>query len=333
MTTIKDVAKLAGVSVSTASYALNGKGNVKPETKMKVLEAAKQLNYQKNGLAMDLKKSKTKTIALILSDLSGPYYSELIKGVQEVTMANGYDLIACSSIGGKDSTAIKFLTEKRVDGVIILAHNISDEVIMASSRDGFPIIVLDRFLEDQHIISVLVNNTQGAYQATKYLIEQGHRDIAFISGPSNSVDSINRMKGYQQALEEYDIAYQSKWTFTGNFTREGGYHATKLLIMQGDLPTAVFYANDEMALGGYQAFEEMGIKIPDDISVMGFDDIQIAQYLNPPLTTVKQPKYEAGTLAAHLLFQAFDNQEINRRYDLSTDLVIRGSVAKPQNLI
>ena len=142
--TIKDVAKLAGVALSTASYALNGSKKVSQDTVKKVLDAAKQLNYQKNGIASDLKRTKTNTIALILSDLSGPYYSDLIRGVQEVTMANGYDLIACSSIGGAQSTAAKFLKENRVDGAIILAHNISDGVILESAREGFPIVVLDR---------------------------------------------------------------------------------------------------------------------------------------------------------------------------------------------
>ncbi|RLQ96609.1 LacI family DNA-binding transcriptional regulator [Falsibacillus albus] len=328
MATIKDVAKMAGVAVSTASYALNNTNKVSPATRKKVFEAAKQLNYQKNGLASDLKKTNTNTIALILSDLSGPFYSELIKGVQDVTMANGYDLIACSSIGGNQSTAVKFLKEKRVDGVIILAHNISDDIILDSAREGFPIVVLDRKLENEHVLHVEVDNVHGGYLATEYLIEQGHEEIAYISGPYNSHDNELRFEGYMEALKNHHLPYQSKWKISGDFTREGGYKATKMLIAQGDLPQAVFYANDEMALGGMQAFSEKGISIPEDISIIGFDDIQLSEYLSPPLTTIRQPKYEAGALAVHSVFQELAKEKVDRYYKLSTELIERKSVKR-----
>ena len=330
LATIKDVAQLAGVAVSTASIALNGKDKVSEETKRKVMEAAKELNYQKNGAAMDLKRNNTKTIALILMDLSGPFYSELIKGVQEVSLANGYDLIACSSLGGHDSTAIKFLREKRVDGVIILAHNVSDDIIQLSSRAGFPIVLLDRHLEGNYLLNVQVDNEQGGYMATKHLIERGHKKIAYISGSKFSHDNEMRFKGYKRAIADHNITYTEKWNISGNFTREGGYLATKTLVAQGDLPTALFYANDEMAIGGMKALEEKGINIPNDICVIGFDDIQIAEYVSPPLTTVRQPKYEMGTLAAHILFQSMDGELKQKDYKLSTELVIRASCGTNQ---
>jgi LacI family transcriptional regulator len=328
MATIKDVAKLAGVSVSTVSYALNGSTKVSLETKRKVEEAARKLNYQKNGFASDLKKAKTDTLALILSDLSGPFYSELIKGVQKVSMVNGYDLIACSSIGGPNSTALKFLKEKRVDGAIVLANNISDEIIVESARERFPIVLLDRHLDGDFVINVEVDNYHGGFLATEYLIKNGHREIAYISGPPDSRDSDLRFEGYKKALRDNGLSYQSKWNISGDFTREGGYHATKMLIMQGNLPSAIFYANDEMAIGGLQVFEENGIKVPDEISVIGFDDIQLAQYVNPPLTTIRQPKYEMGALAVHLMFQVLNGQEVEKNYKLSTELVERQSVKK-----
>ncbi|TKD70871.1 LacI family DNA-binding transcriptional regulator [Pseudalkalibacillus hwajinpoensis] len=326
MATIKDVAKRAGVAVSTASYALNNIKKVSPATVKKVQDAARELNYQKNGFASDLKRTKTNTIALILKDLSGPYYSELIKGVQEVTMTNGFDLIACSSIGGSQSTAVKFLKEKRVDGAIILAHNITDEIIHESAREGFPIVVLDRNLNNDHIIQVEVDNTQGGYIATEHLIQNGHQEIAYISGPYDSHDNEMRFNGFQQALSANELRFQSRWKISGDFTREGGYRATKMLIAQGNLPTAAFYANDEMALGGIQAFRENNISIPEDISVIGFDDIQLSEYVSPPLTTIKQPKYEAGALAVHLIFQQLSLEKVDRYYKLPTELVERKSV-------
>lgn len=326
MATIKDVAKLAGVAISTASYALNDSGKVSQSTRDKVVLAAKELNYQKNGFASDLKRTKTNTIALILSDLSGPYYSELIKGVQDVATANGYDLIACSSIGGPQSTAVKFLKEKRVDGVIILAHNISDEITLESAREGFPLVVLDRKLKNEYVVHVEVDNLQGGYTATDYLIKKGHTQIAYISGPLNSHDNELRFEGFSKALIDNGLTYQSKWRLSGDFTREGGYKATKMLIAQRDLPEAVFYANDEMALGGMQAFNEKGISIPDDISIIGFDDIQLSEYVTPSLTTMKQPKYEAGALSMHLIFQMLSGEKVNHNYKLATELIERKSV-------
>ncbi|WP_404455232.1 LacI family transcriptional regulator [Virgibacillus necropolis] len=326
MATIKDVAKLAGVAISTASYALNNSTKVSQSTRKKVENAAKELNYQKNGFASDLKRTKTNTIALILSDLSGPYYSELIKGVQDVATTNGYDLIACSSIGGSQSTAVKFLKEKRVDGVIILAHNISDELTLESAREGFPLVVLDRKLKNEFVVHVEVDNVDGGYAATEHLIKKGHKQIAYINGPYNSHDNELRFEGFSRALKDNGLTYQSKWRLSGDFTREGGYRATKMLIAQNELPEAVFYANDEMAIGGIQAFRENGIKIPEDISVIGFDDIQLAEYITPPLTTMKQPKYEAGALSVHLIFQLLSGEKVNHSYKLSTELVERDSV-------
>ncbi|WP_181347166.1 LacI family DNA-binding transcriptional regulator [Thalassobacillus sp. CUG 92003] len=326
MATIKDVAKRAGVAVSTASYALNGVKKVSPATVAKVQKAAEDLNYQKNGIASDLKRTQTNTIALMLSDLSGPYYSELIKGVQEVTSANGYDLVACSSIGGEQSTAIKFLKEKRVDGVIVLAHNISDSMIVNAARENFPVVVLDRELESDHVLQVEVDNRHGGFLATEYLIHNGHQNIAYISGPYNSHDNNKRFQGYRSALEQYNITYQSKWKISGDFTRESGYRATKMLIAQHHLPEAVFYANDEMAIGGLQAFAEKGIAVPENVSIIGFDDIQLAEYVSPPLTTIRQPKYEAGALAVHLIFQLLTSESVDRHYNLATELIERQSV-------
>ncbi|ANA79854.1 transcriptional regulator, LacI family protein [Paenibacillus vortex V453] len=328
MATIKDVAKLAGVALSTASYALSGDSRVSSKTRSKVLDAARQLNYRKNGFAMDLKRSRTKTIALILTDLSGPYYSELIRSVQEVALTNGYDLIACSSMGGRDSTAVKFLREKRADGAIILAPNIRDEVLVETSGPQFPIVVMDRQLSSDYLLNVLVDGEQGGYTATRYLLENGHKHVAYISGSSDSYDNHLRYKGYLRALAEAGLEEQSKWRLSGNFVREGGYNATKMLIMQGSLPSAVFYGNDEMAIGGLKAFEECGISVPNDISVIGYDDIQLAEYVNPPLTTIRQPKSEAGSLAAHLLFQALAGESVKQSYMLTTDMMERASVGK-----
>lgn len=330
MATIKDVAKLAGVALSTASYAMNGDSKVSVKTREKVLEAAKQLNYQKNGFAMDLKRSRTNTIALILTDLSGPYYSELIRSIQDVTLSNNFDLIACSSMGGRDSTAVRFLLEKRVDGAIVLAQNITDEILLAAAGERFPIVVMDRLISGEGLINVVVDSEHGGYSATRYLIEKGHRSIAYISGPANSYDNALRYQGYLRAMGEAGLEEKTKWKLSGNFIREGGYKATKMMLMQGEMPSAVFYANDEMAIGGMNALEEEGISVPGDLSVIGFDDIQLAEYVQPSLTTIRQPMYESGSLAGHLLFQKLNGDAVNDFYKLKIELIERNS-AGPLN--
>lgn len=328
MATIKDIAKIVGVSISTVSYALNNDIKVSKKTRDKILAAARELNYQKNGIASDLKKSSTRTIALIVTDLAGPYYAELVKGVQEVTLSKGYDLLACSSVGGNSSTAVKFLTEKRVDGAIVLAHNISEDTIIQSARAKFPIVLLDRKVESDYVVSIEVDNEEGSYMAAEYLIRQGHRDIAYMSGQAISELHFMRLHGFERALQEHGLESKNKMHQFGLFNRENGYSMTKMLIAQGNLSSAIMYANDEMAIGGLQAFKEYGIKVPEDVSVVGFDDIELAQYVRPALTTVMQPKYERGALAAHLIFQMLEGENIESYYKLPTRLVSRDSVSE-----
>lgn len=324
MATIKDVAKLAAVSVSTASIALNGKTKVKHETRLRVLAAAKSLNYKKNGYAADLKKSKTKTLALIVDDLSGPFFSELIKGVQDVTLSQGYDLITCSATGGEDSAPTRFLLEKRTDGVIILAHDLKEETILQAAMEGFPIVLLDRQLDSDQIIHIHVDDEQGAYNAVQYLASLGHQAIAYVNGVPSATDETRRYRGFLKAMDEHGLKYEDRWRISGGFTEEGGYQATKMLIMQGDLPSAIFYGNDEMAIGGMKAFTEKGIKVPEDISIIGYDDILLSKYMTPALTTIHQPKYDMGSLAARLILRVLNGESVdNRQYTLDTSLVVR----------
>jgi LacI family transcriptional regulator len=236
--------------------------------------------------------------------------------------------LACSSIGEESSTAVKFLTEKRVDGAIVLAHNISEEIISISARKQFPIILLDRKVDNEYVVSIEVDNEKGSYMATECLIQQGHRDIAYISGQAAGGLHMSRLHGYERALEEHGLKCKSRMHQFGLFTRDNGYSMTKMLIAQGNLPNAIMYANDEMAIGGLKAFKENGIKVPADVSVIGFDDIELAQYVRPALTTVMQPKYERGALAAHLIFQILEGVEVENYYKFPTQLVLRDSVAQ-----
>lgn len=324
MATIKDVAKLAGVSSSTASYAINGDKRIQLSTRLKVLEAAKQLNYQKTRFAMDLKRNSTKTISLIIGSESGAYFSTLVQGITETVHANGYDLIMCSTIGGADSTANKFLKERRADGAIVISYSIPDEILIEASKAGIPIILLDRHIEGSDITSISIDNILGGGMATEYLIRKGHNQIGFI-GPKVAKSGQLRYYGYQEMLNKYGLKEQSKWVVhVDEFNVNGGMKATRSLLQQADLPMAIVYGNDSMAVGGMKIFKEAGIQVPEQISIIGFDDIDVAGYFS--LTTIKQPILEMGALAARLIFKAIAGEPLDPHYTVDIELIERASV-------
>jgi len=325
MVTIRDVAKKAGVSISTASYALNDSGPVSQETRQRVLKAAQELKYHPNANARHLRSSKTNTIGLIVSDLAGPFFSELIRGVQEKTLAADYDLMAISAIGGFDSTAAKFLKERRTDAIIIFAHNLDDGLIKSAARRDMPIVLIDRPIEGKYIINIKVDNFEGAYKATEYLISRGHEEIAYISGSEDSYDNKQRFEGYKAALEANGMKYNPDLIYRGNFVEAGGYAAAKLMISKGYVPRAIFAANDEMAIGAINAFGESGVKGGEDVAIIGFDDIRIARYVVPPLTTMRQPTYEIGCLAVNLVLRALAGDFPESKIMLPAELIIRRS--------
>jgi len=322
MATIKDVAKLAGVAVSTVSYALNNDAKISEETKKKILKAAEELNYYPSGAARNLKKQKSETIGLFLNDLSGPFYSQVVEGIQEVVASHGYNLIACSTYGGENSSAHRFLREKFVDGAIIMGSSIPDSLILSIAGETFPIVVLDRELNADYVHSVLIDNLQGAYDAVTHLIQMGRRKIGYLSGPSNNYDNIRRFEGYKKALEDNGVAFQPRMVMQGKYTEAGGYQAMKVLLASNQLPDAIFAGNDEMAIGAIRAMQEENMKVPDDIAIVGFDDIMLAAYVQPPLTTVRHSKYELGAIATQRVFYP---QKEENMIVLPTELVIRKS--------
>lgn len=325
MYTIKDVAKLAKVAVSTASYALNGTGKVSQETREKVLKAAEELGYRPNGVARDLKRNvKTGIICMFVNDLGGPFYSEVLRGVQDIAGFNGYNLIACNH-----TMTDKFLSERRVDGAIILSPNIPDKLLERVAGPQFPIVVMDRELKHEHIYNVLLDNINGAYLASKYLIDLGHRKIAYISGPMISYDNIKRLEGYKKALDDHNIGFDPSLIVQGRFTEEGGYGAMKLLMFNSKQNNinieAVFCANDEMAIGAINALSAEGIRVPEDISIIGHDDIRLASYIKPSLTTIRHQQYEWGTMAANLVFQGLKEGSKGGNMILPAKLIERES--------
>jgi len=328
MATIKDVAKRAGVALSTASLVLNNGTRVSDETRRKVWEAVESLNYRPNAIARNLKRRKSDTVGLFLTGFGGPFFGSIIQGLEDVVASNNYNLVACSTSGNARNSANRFLLEKQFDAAVIFGPNIPDEVLLQVEDDSFPIVLMDRELDGKHLHKVLVNNVQGAHTATSHLIRQGRRTVGFLNGGVNSYNGSKRFDGYRKALEEAGLPYQPSYTAQGHFTEQGGYQATKSLIISRKVPEAIFCANDEMAIGCVQALTEAGYRIPDDVALVGFDDIRLAEFLRPSLTTIRHPMYEWGTIVAHVIFQALqDAWEAPQSILLDTELIQRESCA------
>jgi len=326
MPTIKDVAKAAGVSISTVSYALNGSEKVSEETRKKILTVAKELNYVPNNFAKGLKKSSNNLIAIVVHETFGPFYDSLIKGIQDTAYLLGYDLIVFIENGFGKNTSVNFLKQKIVKGAIIMTSLISKENLRELTEENIPIVLLDRNLKNEEISNVLIDNQKGAYLATEHLIKLNHKKIAFISGPEDSYDNSLRFRGYKKALKDHEIIFDKNLVIQGDFTEKSGYNSvSEFLTNTQNYPTAFFSSNDEMAIGAMKSIQEKGLKIPEDISIVGFDDIQELRYISPKLTTIRRPMYELGSYSAHLLLNLIEKKSSNNNLMLDVKLIIRES--------
>ncbi len=324
MSTIKDVAKLAGVSISTVSYALNNKGAISRETKLKVLKAVKELDYRPNGNARNLKTKKSNLIAVVLYDFDSLVYKDILKGVREVAKVQGYEVIIIESVSGKDAVS-KILSQGLVDGAIILSASIDDEMIIELAGDSFPIVVLDRKISNEYISCVLIDNVMGAYQAVKHMANMSYRKVGTITGPKDTYDSNKRLEGFKKAVKELGLENNPSWNGCGNFIEQGGYNAMLKLLENDNYAEAYFCANDEMAIGAIKACKEKGLLVPEDIAIIGFDDIVLCEYVNPRLTTLRRPSYESGMIAANNLVHSLKGESSSKGVMLAPELIIRES--------
>lgn len=327
MPTIKDVAKLAGVSISTVSYALNGTRSISDETKKKVFEAAKELDYKPSGIARSLKMKSNQMIAVVVNEFKGPIYQEIIHGVSKAAKKYGYEVIAAECFSEKTQIT-KVLSQRFVDGAVILASYLSDDMIKNLVGDNFPIVVLDREIKNKNITSILIDNELGTFEAINYFYKQGHRKIGFLGGPKDSYDNNTRFKGFKNAMGKLNLEFPKEWCLTSNFTENGGYSVVQDFlnnIPSKQWPTAFFVSNDEMAIGAMRAFQEYGINIPKDMAIIGFDDIELCQYVTPKLSTIHRPCYELGTMAANSLISKLEGEKVSNLISLSSELIIRES--------
>jgi len=330
--TMKDVAREAGVSTSTVSHVINNNRFVSEAIRDKVNAAINQLNYAPSALARSLKLNQTRTIGMLLTASSNPFYSEVVLGVERSCYERGYSLILCNTDGDEErmNRSIETLLQKRVDGLIMMCtenHCPSQDAL--NRYPSLPIVMMDWSPFDGANDIIQDNALIGGKMATEFLISQGYTRIACITGPLDKTTAQQRLAGFRQAMHEANLEIMPGYEVSGDFEFAGGLSAMQQLLALAVPPHAVFASNDAMAVGVYQAVYQQGLRIPTDVAVMGYDDIQLAQYMTPPLTTIHQPKDELGELAIDTLLHRLQEPDTEAQVlSLTPELIIRGSVDK-----
>ncbi len=331
MITIRDVAQHAQVSVTTVSHVVNQTRFVSDAARLRVQQAIAELRYVPSALARSLKSNRTHTIGMMIPNSSNPYFAEIIRGIEDTCFEAGFNVILCNSDDDpqKQSTYVRLLSEKQVDGLIVMSSGGDMELLDTLRAAKMPQVVVDREIDDLEADLVEVNHEAGGFLATQHLLQLGHQRIACIAGPQGLSSARQRVEGYKRALQEAGVAVDRKLLRSGDFTSAGGHAAMTSLLESASVrpqPTAVFASNDLMAIGAVCAAASHGLRLPQDISVIGFDDIALAAFSNPPLTTVVQPKHQTGALAARLLLEriAKPGRALQREI-LQPSLVVRQS--------
>lgn len=326
-TTIKDVARAAGVSVATVSRALNGADNVTPDTRRRVVAVATEMRFTPSSAARSLITRRTHSIGALLPDLYGEYFSELIRGIDLKARARGLHLLVSSSHGdASEAAAALRAMHGRVDGLLVMSPHLNAEALADNLPQGLPVVLIATRQPDSGLSSYAVDNHGGAFAMTRHLISRGHRRVAFITGPDHNYEAQERLRGYRAALTDL-VPGQPELLLPGDFTEESGWRAGSEIATLAERPTAVFAGNDMMAIGCLAALAEAGVKVPQDIALAGFDDIPIARYVTPPLSTVRVRIAELGGLAMERLATAIENpgRSAPHHQTLRAELVVRQS--------
>ncbi|MGL5758633.1 substrate-binding domain-containing protein [Plesiomonas sp.] len=334
MATMKDVARLAGVSTSTVSHVINDSRFVSDEIRTRIMSAVETLNYSPSALARSLKVNQTHTIGMLVTTSNNPFFAEVVRGVEQSCYERGYQLVLCNTAGDPQrmSHSIDTLLQKRVDGILMMcSESHADISSLFRKHPQIPLVMMDWGPLGGQADLIRDNSEYGGYLATRHLLVQGHRRIAIITGPLDKQPSQGRLQGYLRALREAGITPTPSYQVEGDFDFSGGLCGMTHLLSCNPRPTAVFCGNDVMAVGAYQVLHYAGLQVPEDISVMGYDDIELARYLSPPLTTVHQPKEDLGQLAVDtLLARLHDRNRDPAVIMLEPSLVRRASVALHQ---
>jgi LacI family transcriptional regulator len=327
LVTIKDVAREAGVSVATVSRVWNDADFVSPETRQRVAEVAARLGYSPHGAARSLITRTTFALGVLLPDLYGEFFSEIIRGIDHVAQAAGYHILVSSSHESKDEIDAALRSMRgRVDGMIIMSSDLEAQRTLQALQGSFPVVLLNGGAEATAFDTITIENHEGAREMTRHLLARGHRRIAMIGGPQRNYDAAERLRGYETALRENGIGIEKSLIVQGDFSELSGHRAVERLLALERQPTAIFAANDSMAIGALSALRENSLRVPEDMAVAGFDDIPLARYMNPPLSTVHVDISQLGERAAALLLSSLQKStRLREHLQLSTTLVIRAS--------
>jgi len=332
--TIINVATEAGVSVGTASRVINNDAHVAPQTRERVLDVMLRLGFVPNRQARSLAGGKSNIIGVLAPDLGTGYIGEIIRGIDAELGLTGYDLMLFTThrTAAKEANYVANLAKGMVDGLLlVLPRNPSDYIGILTRRE-FPFVLIDHQGNGDRCPAVGATNWQGAYNATEYLIKLGHKRIGFITGSLDLGGAVDRLAGYKSALRTYHAPVDLSLIYEGTFFQPDGYAGATALLSLDNPPTAIFASNDVMAMGAMDAVRTLGLRVPDDISIVGFDDIPQAELIRPALTTVRQPLEQMGRVATQLLLDLLKNplKQINR-IELPTELVVRSSTLPPKD--
>lgn len=328
--TIKDIAAIAGVSTTTVSKVLNRKDeDISQATREKVLKVIEKHNYVPNTIARSLVTKKTKTIGLIIPDITNPFFPEIARGAEDKAQEKGYSIIFCNTDDDleKEDKYMSMLMEKMVDGIVLASSAKRASNARRSRRNSIPIVSVDRDAKLEGINGeVFVDNVSGAYEAVNHLLENNYEEILFLSGPLCTITSKNRLEGYRKALKEKGIAHKDDLIIEGEYKYSWGYEIGKEILGSKIKFDSVFCGNDLIAFGVIKSFKDNGLHIPEDIGVVGYDDIYMSRLVEPELTTVKQPNYQMGYKAVEILIDIIEGKEaVNKDVVLKSELIVRNS--------
>jgi LacI family transcriptional regulator len=330
MVTMRDVAERAGVSVATVSYVINGTRRVAPDTLARVRRAMAELDYQPNAVAQSLRTRTTHVIGVLVSDITNPFFATLVRGVEDAAVAAGYSVLVCNSDEDPDkaNSYMRLLLRRRMDGLLIApVRDGASPAIQELARRRMPVVFIDRKAAGVLADAVLSDNVGGAYQATRHLIERGHRRIGILLGIPGATTTEERFAGYRRALEEARIPFREELVAWGSYRVEGGRQGAAQLLSLPEPPTAIFSTNNQMTVGVLRELFLRHIPVPDKVAVVGFDDLEWAEMFIPPLTVVAQNPYEIGRRAFELLLARLNNPSAEEFQEIRVpvELRVRGS--------
>jgi LacI family transcriptional regulator len=328
MTTIYDVARIAGVAPITVSRVINNSGYVSPETRARVEKTIAELGYVPNRLAQGLRSKQTHTLGLVITDITNPFWTTVARGVEDATHAAGFNVILCNTDESEDKQDkyVRVLLQKQVDGFIIVPARSSDDAVSLIQKANVPLVVMDRkvgILVD----TVRCDSVDGAYKLVKHLIDLGHKRISVLSGSASVSTAVDRVQGYRKALKESGLPVDESLILSREFTQAAGYAMMEQIISQEPRPTAIFAVNNFIAIGAFKALTDMNLRVPDDMSMVAFDDLPPALVMEPFLTVAAQPAYDMGHRATTLLLDRLSGElpEELQNIVLPTELIVRAS--------